>query len=175
MLRRVTVMLGVCMVAMGCSGGGLSWKFVKRDIAKSYADVPHMTVDALAATNWQGLLLIDVREVDEYRVSHLQGAVQSQNPEDIAGRLAGTNYQAAVIYCSIGYRSADMVRALQSLGVTNAYNLEGSIFEWANAGRPVYDSNGVTRVVHPYHRLWGRLLDKRVRGRKGRRGEWGEE
>jgi rhodanese-related sulfurtransferase len=161
------VMVGVCLVAVGCSGGGMSWKFVKRDIPKKYPEVPHMTVESLAATNRAGLLLVDVREEKEYRVSHLKDAIYSQSAEAIAERMARTNYHAAVIYCSIGYRSADMVRELQKLGVTNAYNLEGSIFEWANDGHPVYDSNGVARVVHPYNRLWGRLLEKRLRGKGG--------
>ena len=42
----------------GCRGGGLSWKFVKRDIAKRYDDVPHMTVDTLAATNMSACLQV---------------------------------------------------------------------------------------------------------------------
>lgn len=167
-MKRLAILWAVySLVAVGCSRGGMSWKFVKRDIAKTYAEVPHMTVESLAATNRAGLLLVDVREEEEYRVSHLEGAVYSQSAAAIAEHLAGTNYHAAVIYCSIGYRSAEMVRDLQKLGVTNAYNLEGSIFEWANEGHPVYDSRGVVHVVHPYNRFWGALLDKRLRG-KGR-------
>lgn len=37
-----------------------------------------------------------------------------------------------VVYCSVSYRSSILARRLQDMGFTNVYNLEGSIFKWAN-------------------------------------------
>ena len=53
------------------------------------------------------------------------------------------------------YSSADNVRV---------YNLEGSLFKWANEGRPMVDSNGqpVTKV-HPYNAVFGKFLNKELR------------
>ena len=49
------------------------------------------------------------------------------------------------------------------IGFTRVYNLEGSIFKWANEHRPLVDRSGPASVVHPYNRIWGRLLDDDVR------------
>jgi len=41
------------------------------------------------------------------------------------------------------------------------YNLEGSLFKWANESRPLVDNSGSpTKLVHPYNNVWGRLLEK---------------
>ena len=48
-------------------------------------------------------------------------------------------------------------------GYTEVYNLEGSIFAWANEGRPVYRGKERVQVVHPYDKIWGRLLKKSLR------------
>lgn len=44
------------------------------------------------------------------------------------------------------------------------YNLEGSIFKWANEGRPLVDPTGNTaKLCHPYSAVWGKLLNKELR------------
>ena len=56
-----------------------------------------------------------------------------------------------------------MAEALARAGYRRVYNLEGGIFEWANRGHPVYDVRGNrTRGVHPYDRIWGRMLNRRL-------------
>ena len=42
-----------------------------------------------------------------------------------------------VVYCSVGYRSARVARWLGRQGFTNVRNLDGSLFAWANEGRPM--------------------------------------
>ena len=54
-----------------------------------------------------------------------------------------------VVYCSVGYRSSELAEFLMKTGFTEVYNLEGSIFRWANEGRPVYRAEERVRVVHP--------------------------
>lgn len=45
-----------------------------------------------------------------------------------------------------------------------AFNLEGSIFQWANEKRPMVDYvNQPTIFAHPYHIVWGKLLHKDLR------------
>ena len=81
---------------------------------------------------------------------------------------------AVVCYCSLGYRSSALAQKLQykmkkdiKEGLKSnlvLYNLEGSIFKWANEGRELEDHRGVrTVVVHPYNAVWGRLLNAELR------------
>ena len=46
----------------------------------------------------------------------------------------------------------------------SVYNLKGSIFKWANEGRPVVDSSGqAVSKVHPYSAVWGKCLNSELR------------
>lgn len=103
--------------------------------------------------------LLDVRAPKEYAVSHLPGAIRVDQVEDAVQRIReGQPARAVVVYCSVGYRSADFAARLQSRGITNVFNLEGSIFQWANEGRPLFRGTLPVQVVHPFDRKWGRLL-----------------
>ncbi|MEM8660723.1 MAG: rhodanese-like domain-containing protein [Pseudomonadota bacterium] len=66
------------------------------------------------------------------------------------------------MYCSVGYRSSKATEQLLKLGLSNVHNLEGSIFEWANEGKPLVqggsDSLTPSHVVHPFDDNWGQLL-----------------
>lgn len=86
-----------------------------------------------------------------------------------------------VCYCSVGYRSSKLATRLQTLlhrqsdemasplagsnqspakTDVQVFNLEGSLFQWANENRPLISETGErTRFVHPYSAVWGRLVD----------------
>ena len=68
-----------------------------------------------------------------------------------------------VVYCSVGYRSAELARKLTARGHANVANLEGSLFAWANEGRPVYAGTRLADRVHPYDAAWGSLLKPELR------------
>lgn len=54
------------------------------------------------------------------------------------------------------------VHGVLQQGIT-VYNLEGSLFKWANEGKPMVDiNNRVTVYVHPYNAIWGKLLEKKL-------------
>ncbi len=45
-----------------------------------------------------------------------------------------------------------------------AYNLEGSLFKWANEGRPMVDNEGIKTIyAHAYSVVWGKLLHRDLR------------
>ena len=113
-----------------------------------------------------GLVLIDVRSPEEQALSQLRGAqaLDPSNP-DIAA-LAIPEDAKVVVYCSIGYRSAAIVRDLERAGAQNVYNLEGGLFDWANQGRPIYRGEARVLEVHPYNGLWGLLLREDRRASK---------
>ena len=111
-------------------------------------------------------LLLDVREKVEYEVSHLKDAVLASSEKEVIEVLEDVPPdRPVVLYCSVGYRSSEMAAFLQKRGFEKVYNLEGSIFAWANEGRPVYRGDERVHVVHPYDRVWGKLLKKVLRAR----------
>jgi len=50
-------------------------------------------------------------------------------------------------------------KRLRDLGFTNAVNVKGSIFAWANEGRLMVNTSGPTDQVDPFDADWGHLLD----------------
>lgn len=105
-------------------------------------------------------MLLDVREADEFAISHLAGARRVPPgdvvPPDVLDLDRST---PIVVYCSVGYRSSRFARALEAAGFDQVWNLEGSIFAWANEERPlVREDERPVSEVHPYDRSWGRLV-----------------
>jgi rhodanese-related sulfurtransferase len=128
---------------------------------------PAELADWLADTNRVQPVLLDVRTKTEFAVSHLPGARQVEPKAAVADLVATlpTN-QPVVVYCSVGYRSSELAVRLRRAGVTNVLNLEGSIFQWANEGRPVERDGQLVREVHPYNETFGRLLKAELRPAK---------
>ena len=173
LLASVVLLAGIA--APGCAqsdGDSLSWKAVDAMIETDFPDVQTVSADALAAwladSTRAAPLLLDARARAEYAVSHLAGAVHV-DPDAGAAALAdrfsvADRRRPVVVYCSVGYRSARLAEQLEAAGFQHVQNLDGSIFRWANEGRPVVRAaaSGAevpVRHVHPYDATWGRLLD----------------
>ena len=140
---------------------------IKKKILDKYPTVQHVSIEQLreqlSDTSKQQPLLLDVRESDEYSVSQIHGAKQAATIEQVVAILdKQEKSRITILYCSVGYRSASLVQQLQQRGYTRIYNLEGSIFEWANKGYPVYQGDKPVSVVHPYNYWWGRLLNTKL-------------
>lgn len=77
------------------------------------------------------LVLVDVREPDEFSSGHLAGAINipvgeiesqtDQLPKDLSG---------IIVYCRSGRRSAAAAGLLIKQGYENVYNLSGGIIKW---------------------------------------------
>ncbi|MEM6532806.1 MAG: rhodanese-like domain-containing protein [Myxococcota bacterium] len=106
-------------------------------------------------------LVLDVREPDEFAVSHIPGAIRF--PPGSAMTDAIREAPLVVVYCSVGVRSGREAERLAESGV-RVLNLEGAIFRWAMEGRPLVNAAGPTPFVHPYDGLWGRLLPAELHG-----------
>ena len=131
---------------------GVTWPAIKARIAKEFPNVKSIGTAELAKLEPKPLLL-DVRTAAEFDVSHLSGA-RRVDPD--AATVALPKATPIITYCSVGYRSAKFAQRLQDAGFTNVRNLDGSIFQWANEGRPIAGSAG---KVHPFNKKWGVLLD----------------
>jgi len=79
----------------------------------------------------QPVNLIDVRELNEYTICHIDGS-RLIPLGDLPGRTAELDVNAEyVIYCHTGRRSAWAVQYLKRCGVKNARSLQGGIDAWA--------------------------------------------
>jgi rhodanese-related sulfurtransferase len=109
-------------------------------------------------------ILLDVRTAAEYDVSHIAGA-RRIDPEAKAEAVLPQlpPGRTVVAYCSVGYRSSALAQRLIAAGRKDVYDLEGSIFQWANEGRPLEKNGKPARVVHPYNATWGKLLNPAYR------------
>ncbi len=158
----LTALVGLVVVT-ATQAQRLGWWFIERGIRVDFPDVPQLTTDALAQRLAHGerVVLLDVRTEAEYAVSHLRGAQRVDPDHPDLAALADLPRDAPIVaYCSVGYRSSALVEKLQRQGFTNVANLKGSLFRWANEGRPVVRDGRDVGVVHPYNATWGRLLDK---------------
>ena len=158
-VERAGLLLVVTLLT-ACTGETPRWSSLELEIKQTFPNVEHISL-AEYSSQFQGAVIIDVREADEYAVSHLPGAIHVQNL-DVLADIADNNEQPLVLYCSVGYRSASLVQQLQDLGLDNVYNLQGALFAWANNGKPLVNENGSTANVHPYDSYWGKLLNADV-------------
>ena len=137
-------------------------------IEASYGSVEHMAAQDFSSLDSDQVMLFDVREPDEFAVSHLPGAIlvdpamtKEEFVEAFADKLRG---KRAVFYCSVGMRSsilADRVAAIveRETGRKPA-NLIGGLFQWHNDERVLVSAAGKeTDAIHPFDDYWGRLIE----------------
>ena len=142
------------------------WSTVFRMIELKWPSVPQLSTAELARRldAHEPVLLIDTRAKDEYLVSHLPGAIWAESPAQLRAAVRTVPAsQLIVLYCSVGVRSSKAAALLMRDGGHTVANLRGSIFQWANEGRTIEADGRPAVQVHPYNRLWGQLLEPRLR------------
>ena len=79
------------------------------------------------------LLLLDVREPDEYGKARIEGStlVPLGQVEESMDRFAEWKGRSVVVHCHSGVRSAKACRALISRGFSRVENLAGGIEAWS--------------------------------------------
>ena len=151
--------------ADAAEGVDAEWLRLKARIRKRYPEVAQLTVPALVAWLADGKrpppLLLDVRSEAEFSDGHLAGAVRAETLAQAKVVLQNVPIdRPLVLYCSVGMRSSKLATELMAQGRMNVFNLEGSAFEWANAGHPLVAGREVTDKTHPYDKQWGRYLER---------------
>ena len=92
------------------------------------------------------LVLIDVRDPDEYRDGAIEPATNISRGflEFRIGTAAADPKTPIVLYCQSGLRSMLAAKALHDLGYENVTNLQGGFQKWAQSGLPVMKDKPLT-------------------------------
>lgn len=143
-------------------GRSTEWSALLKTIRTQYPEVRQVSTDFLAdrlSDSDTKPILLDTRTAEEFAVSHIGNAIHV-SPEALEFPMLDSlpRDSEIIAYCSVGFRSSEIAKRLAAAGFTNVSNLEGSIFKWANEGKPVRTDEGETSNVHPYNAVWGRLL-----------------
>lgn len=144
----------------------LAFKIIKRLTSRKFTHVKWISTKDLAhrlEDLEQQPIILDARTEAEYVISHLKNAQHIDPYHPNLSMLIESKDTPIVVYCSVGYRSARIAQQLEQAGFSQVYNLEGSLFKWANEERPIYKNNSLTSLVHPYNQVWGTLLKPKYR------------
>ena len=153
----------VLIATAGCSDR-MSWTEIDDAIESRYPGVSHLSTDSLATWLTDPTLsepiLLDVREAEEFAISHLYGAYRVAPDDESLPMLQNVSSRTPIVtYSSVGLRSAALAERLMERGFTRVYNLRGSLFQWANDGHTLHRGEEEVHEVHPADEDLGRLLD----------------
>jgi rhodanese-related sulfurtransferase len=101
-------------------------------------DVPSVSAADVAAD----VFVLDVREPDEWAAGHPPGAHHVPMMEIPARAPEVPDDRDVVVVCRVGARSAQVVAYLRTNGWRNVRNLDGGLFAWEAAGRPLVGEDG---------------------------------
>jgi glyoxylase-like metal-dependent hydrolase (beta-lactamase superfamily II)/rhodanese-related sulfurtransferase len=91
-----------------------------------------------------GILVIDVREPEEYARGHVPGAINLAQAE-LASHLDEVPRDRQVfVICQTGVRSRRSAQFLQQVGISGAVNVSGGTLAWMRAKHPVEKSESIT-------------------------------
>lgn len=108
------------------------------------SDIPVSSLDAERPVP-EGYVLLDVREQEEWDAGHAPGAIHIPMGE-LPVRVEELPEEELLVICRSGGRSARSVQWLTQAGY-DAYNVDGGMKGWAQAGLPVTRDDGGTPEV----------------------------
>ncbi len=115
-------------------------KTYKQLMDEARREVPEVSVDEVRQRRGRDpkVTILDVREKEEYREGHLDGAVPLPRGF-LEMRVEDTvpDKQTPIIaYCAGGTRSLIAARTLKEMGYTSVVSMAGGFTAWKNAGQP---------------------------------------
>ena len=121
-MKRIVILLSALLLVLtGCGGNSAdgSYQQITQEEAKEMMDT-------------QEVIILDVREQDEYDSGHIPGAVLlpvGSIDETTAAEVIPEKDSTVLVYCRSGNRSKTASSALADLGYTNIYEF-GGINTW---------------------------------------------
>jgi rhodanese-related sulfurtransferase len=119
------------------SGAMLVWPEISRFTGGGGSTLG--TLEATRLLNQGNVLVLDVREPDEYAAGHLPKArnVPLKDLATRAGEFTKYKTRPVIVTCKSGTRSAAACRALQKAGFEQVYPLKGGVAAWQQASLPL--------------------------------------
>ena len=121
---------------------------VIRQIRSQVEEVDPSDVKA-TLSNGNGIVLLDVRESDEWDAGHLPGAkhvARGYLESRVEGAIGSDRSQRVIVYCASGQRSALAANTLRELlGYENVASMNGGITLWKDRGYDVEVPVSLTR------------------------------
>lgn len=103
-------------------------------------EVPEWSIDQVKQQlgNGNGYALVDVREKEEYREGHLDGAISLPRGflEMRVEQEVPDKQRSVIAYCAGGTRSLLAARLLKDMGYQNVISMSGGYSAWKGAGYP---------------------------------------
>ena len=132
-------------------------------LKKYYNDFPTVSIsDAYEHLKADDAVFLDIREVNEFNVSHIKGAIQNSPEGDLSAITSNktiSKNDLIIVYCSVGARSQTFGEKLKAAGYNNVKNLYGGLFLWTNRKYPMVDMNGDrTTKIHGFSKDWGKWV-----------------
>ena len=121
-MKRIAILLSFLLFLLtGCGGNASdsSYEQITQEAAKEMMDT-------------EEVIILDVREQDEYDSGHIPGAVLlpvGTIDEDTAAEVIPEKDSTVLVYCRSGNRSKTASSTLVELGYTNVYEF-GGINTW---------------------------------------------
>lgn len=104
-----------------------------------------ISIDELSHVLANGILLIDVRQLDEYQSGHVAGAVHI-TLQEIPNRVeecVSADGSPTYFICKVGGRSAQACEYLAEQSL-NVVNIAGGTLAWLHSGRDVVEGDKPT-------------------------------
>ena len=125
--------VGVERVVGFLHGGMTAWREERRPVERT----PRLTVEELHG-RWDGLQVLDVRELDEYERERIPGSVHTPY-HDLHAIPDGIDAERPVaVICGSGQRSAVGASLLRRRGAREVFHVvDGGVGTWRRSGFPV--------------------------------------
>ncbi|MGH7852819.1 MAG: molybdopterin-synthase adenylyltransferase MoeB [Candidatus Binatia bacterium] len=113
-----------------------SFQEIMAEARKEIPEVTAQQVNELLKNNGKSPVLLDVRESDEWRQGHLEGALPlPRGFLEIKVESALPNKEAPIIaYCAGGVRSLLAAKAMKEMGYQNVSSMAGGYAAWKTGG-----------------------------------------
>jgi sulfur-carrier protein adenylyltransferase/sulfurtransferase len=113
-----------------------SFQDIMAEARKEIPEVTPQQVNDLLTNNGKSHVLLDVRESDEWRQGHLEGALPlPRGFLEIKVETAIPDKNAPIIaYCAGGVRSLLAAKAMKEMGYQNVSSMSGGYTAWKNGG-----------------------------------------
>lgn len=171
-ITGAVILMTTSNAAMAKENTALSAKHQK--IIQDFPNVKHISIQDLQELPKDEVIVFDIRERDEFSVSHMAEAI-FVSPKISANDFLSQYREKAkgksvVFYCSVGQRSSILANKVQDELTTSGsgpvYNLEGGLFKWHNENLPLVTPEAeATDYIHPYNYFWGRMVNQKSKKR----------